>query len=393
LQAYLQYDNYAEMRKLLASILISIFVIPLITQNAFAKMLREEIEQSGLVLHGFVNAGLGWQHFSHDPVTEKAIDGSFAGPLGELIPDVQNNTIPTPGQDNFQFMVQLIELDIKKRFGDRAKLRADLQFGRVASGSSLAGFYLEHAYLEVLLSKKYNVQLAIGRMGTMAGFEPYDDYYNDTISWSIIWRGLIAGGVVTGLRLSADFSDHFSFYFSLVNGFIRDEIPKVFKAPTVVTSFVINWGEQDKQSSFILTPFFGAESDSARHFTMGCDATLTWWFDEDWQLGLEGVYQRDNGNGGPNTDYLAGLMNLHWDVTERWYGVLKYVYANQFDLGNGVINLTGTKQQIHEMSLGGGYYIADSAKLKLEGRMDVVNPDAGSRQLVYGVATALAYAF
>lgn len=346
------------------------------------------------LINGFINLAGGWQRFSKDRVTERAQDGSFSGPLGEFLPNVQRNTTPSPGQDNLLFAIQQVELDIKKIFGDIASLRADLQFGRAASGSPIGAFSLEHAFAEVRLSKKYNVQLRIGRFGHQAGMEPYQPYYNDTISWSIIWRGSIALGVSTGIGLSADFSDNVSFYFSAVNGLIRDQVTNFAHIPSFIASGVITWGPSVQENYLVLSAFGGYEANNNDDPFMGYDAFIQWWFSKHWQLGLESTFQHHWTTAtGPETNYIASLLNMHWDVTDRLYLVLKYAFCWQTNAGNNFLNLTGAEQKLHEMSFGGAYYVADSAKVKFEWRTDIVDPKAGNVQYVNGAALGFAYAF
>ncbi|MFH1829828.1 MAG: outer membrane beta-barrel protein [Pseudomonadota bacterium] len=349
----------------------------------------------GFEMNGYVIAVAGWQRFSNDPITANGDDGSYEGPIGAWLPGavVAGAAAPQPGSNFIGFFIPKVEFDIIKRFGNRARLRADLQFGRPQSGSGAGFFNLEHAYAVVTLVEKYNVELWLGRIGLQAGFEPYQNYYNDTISWSLLWRSIFPPAFITGAQISAVFSDNWSLYVAVGNGAIRDTTAMPKEMPSWVTSLIYSWGEQINESSLVLTGWFGPESNSNRHFTFGCDVTLSWWIAPKWELGLEAEWQRDNGNGGPNTDYAAALLNLHWDFAPKWYGVFKYAYGQQFDVGNGVINKTGAKQQIHEHSLALGYYIADSAKLKLEGRFDVVAPAGGRTQYVGGTAIALNYAF
>lgn len=366
-------------------------LLALIATPAFA---ADDHVRGDFTVNGFMNLAGGWQHFSRDPVTETAQDGSYPGPLGEFLPNVQRGIAPSPGQDNLLFAIQLVELDIKKTFGDRASLRADLQFGRAASGSPVGAFALEHAFAEVRLTEKYNVQLRLGRFGHQAGLEPYQPYYNDTISWSILWRGSIALGVSTGVGLSADFSDNFSLYVSAVNGLIRDQVTTFAHIPSFIASGVFTWGTTANESNLVLSAFGGYEANNNDDPYVGYDAFIQWWFTDNWQLGLESTYQYHWAAAtGPTTNYIASLLNLHWDITKRFYGVLKYAFCWQTNAGNIFLNLTGAEQKLHEISLGGAYYVADSAKVKFELRTDIVGPKVGNNQYVYGAAAGFAYAF
>jgi hypothetical protein len=377
-----------RVRHLFIAILITLILAPL--RPALA---AESWVQGHFEAQGFLNAGMGWQRFLNAPVTEWTNDGSFAGVLGSVIPDVVSGTLPSPGQDNFMAFMEVAELDLIATLSDRAALRADLLFGRALSGSWVPGTDVEQAFLTALLEKDHNVVFTIGRFGTQAGFEPFEPYNNDAIGWSILARANLYPYLVTGAQLSMDLSEHVSLYLAVANGFSNDTTMKISDTPTGIASLSIAWGPEERASSVTITPFFGPESDSNRHFTMGTDLTAFLWPHEKVQLGLQGIFRRDNGNGGPNTNYAAGLIDVQWYPAEAWYLMARYDFAQQFEAGNGVLNLTGAEQQIHEASVGFGYEFVEGMKLKWEGRVDIVRPKGGTAQYVPGTAMALACAF
>jgi hypothetical protein len=354
----------------------------------------EQRVRGGFELSGYLNTVMGFQHFSDESITERADDGSYGGPIGEWIPDTRSPFPPAPGTNRLTFAVPNLELDIVKHFGERARLRADLFFGRPASGSDIANTAISHAYGAVTLSKEHGIELLIGRFGLPPGFEPYEAYWNDTISWSIIWRALIAPGAGTGVRLSYAPWEHLDLFFAATNGLVHDWTSKLNDLPTFTLSALFKWGDKAKESTFALTPFVGPESGGNTPITVGADATLSWWMTKQWQLGLEAIYQRDDAAaGGVDTSYWGGLVNLHWEPTPAWYGVLKYAMTWQGAPGNGVLNLTGAEQVVHEMSLGMGHFLADGMKLKLEARFDIVDPPGAAAQWVGGGALALSCAY
>jgi len=131
-------------------------------------------------------------------------------------------------------------------------------------------------------------------------------------------------------------------------------------------------------------------------------------------LGLEGLFRRDDAvtntksvTPGSDTEYMAGLLNLHYAFSDVWDGTLKFCFAKQYDTSNLVninavaangafspYNLTGAEQTMYQISLAGGYAIADGAKLKMEGRFDIVNlRGASNTEYDYGVAMAFGYRF
>ena len=376
---------------------VLVFVLCSLVAHAATPLIRERKNHvlGNFEMSGYISTGVGWQRFSDEPTTEYTFGGNYGGIIGPWLGAsvVPTSGPPSPGENIFQFFIKNIELDLSNDFTDNFSFVADLRFGRADSGSdSLVGLW--HAYIMWRIMEEYNLILTLGRYGTQDGFEPSWTYLNDTISWSIIWTTLIAPGTNTGIQLSADFSDNFSFYFSVCNGVVNDTVDKKGNVPSFLSSFIIKWGEH-QENNIVLTPYFGAESNSNRHFLYGFDAVLAWWFEEDWQLGLEGSYQRNNAisSAFDNTDYAAGLFNLRWNFINTAYAVLKYTYAQQFGIGNGVLNLTGAKQQIHEASVGLGYFLADNAKLKWEFRNDFILPAGQANQWIVGTALGLDYAF
>lgn len=376
------------MKRILSVIML--FLVGLSSSIVYAEDTGKKSVLGGFEMAGYINAGFGWQRFSKDPVTEAAYDTSYAGVLGSIIPD----NLPNPGQQYIQAFTEVAELDVIKQLGKRASLRADILFGRPNSGSWVGNLAeVEQAYLTVLLSDKYDVELTIGRYTTQPGLEPVEPYNLETISWSILTRAVLYPYAATGAQVSISPSDFFSIYIAAVNDLMNNGAPMINDVPSFMSSLVFNWGSDPHKSTFILTPYLGPQLESNHHWTFAIDGTLKYWMTDSFQLGIEGNIRRDNADGGVNTNYAAGLLDLRWDMAEDWYGVFKYAYARQFEEGTGVLNLTGAKQQIHELSLGFGHYISETVKLKGEGRFDIIAPDNGAKQTVPGVAIALACMF
>lgn len=342
-------------------------------------------------MSAYLSTGVGWQHFSNAPITEWTNDGSFAGVLGSVLPNVATGVPPLPTEDIFMAFVEMAEIDIVRHFGERTRLRADLFFGRPFSGSwvGLPGIDIEQAFAAVMLSERYGIEFTLGRFITLVGFESTEPYFNDAISWSILSRSNIYPYFATGAQLSFGIADGVTLFAVVSNGVVGDTTARPNDVPAGLATLEVRWGEEDQESWFTLTPFIGPESGSNRHFSFGADAAFGIWATDRLQVGLDAVYHRDNSAGGENTDYAAGLLNLHYDFTERLFGFLRYTFARQFQGGNGVLNLTGAKQSIHEMSAGGGFQIVDGMKFKFEARTDAVVPAGSRTQWVPGVAMGL----
>lgn len=346
----------------------------------------------GFEASGHIVAGAGLQHFSNNPVTEWTNDGTFPGVIGAYIPNVAAGTLPAPGQDNFMFYVDDAEIDIIKSFGKHVALRADLEFGRIASGS-FWNFNLQQAYVTANIPVGNGIEVLVGRFWGKAGFEADDAYDNEIISWSILTRSNVYPYMMTGFGIHYEFNDLVELHVYTINGITNDSTFKVNDVPSFAATLRFNWGEEESESTVGISPYGGPESGSNRHWTYGIDVDFNVYVTDSFAIGGEGVFRRDNGFGGPNTYYAGGLFELYYDFTDAWYGVARYTYFQQFDAGNGVLNLTGAQQQIHEASLAGGYWINDACVIKAETRFDYIDPAGAASQWNLGGALAFAYGF
>lgn len=381
-----------------AAPILSIFISTTLYAARGDVRLPEEPEKpkvrGGVELNFFLDTVVGFQRFSRDPITEIADDGSYAGVMGENLSLWPAANPIVPGQDVLSISVPKIEIDIAKHFGERARLRGDISFGRPNSGSYINSIVASHAYAAISLTKDNSVEVLIGRFGLQAGYEPFRGYHNDTVSWSIMWRGALYPPGATGIQLSADLTNTFTLYLTAANGAIRDSTAKGNTMPAFIASLEWDWGSDARPNLVVLTPYISSDSGGNRPFSYGGDATFIYWFDEHLKLGLEGCYLMTNDNGGgENTAYASGLFNLKYQFNPKWYGVLKYVFARQFGSGNGALNLTGAKQNIHESSIGFGYQLTDIARIKGEFRMDVINPTYSPTQTIPGAAIEYAWFF
>lgn len=352
----------------------------------------ENYVTGGFEAFGHVVTGIGFEKFSNNPVTEWTNDGTFPGVIGSYIPNVAAGTLPSPGQDNFMFYVDDAELDIVKTFGKNIGIRADLEFGRLSSGSFF-DFNMQQAYLTANIPMGNGLEFTIGRFWGPAGFEGNDAFDNEIISWSILTRANLYPYMYTGIKARYEFNDNLALSLVVSNDNVSDTTATMDDVPSFTAHLRINWGEEDHENTVGITPFFGPESGDNTHFSYGMDVDWYVYLTESLSIGGEGLFRRDNGFGGPNSEYAAGIFEIYYDLTEAVYGVIRYSYCRQFDVSNGVLNLTGDKQQIHEASLGGGWWFADNAGLKAEARFDYIAPDDNANQWNVGASLAFMYGF
>ncbi|MFH1874620.1 MAG: outer membrane beta-barrel protein [Pseudomonadota bacterium] len=371
----------------------------------FSAQAQESYVGGGFEAAGHVMAGGGWQRHNNQGVTYNVFDGDNAG-YGPGVMGKYEGQAPAASTDYFGFFVDEVELDLMKSFGENIRLRADLDFGRVASsGLNTAAFVLEQAYATANIPVGNGIEFLLGRFNTPIGFEAADVIDNYTISKSAI--SYLRPINTTGAKIYYAFNDLVDLHFYVVNSLTQDSDAKINDVPSLGLRLGFNWGD-DGESTLGISPFFGPETRASnKHFTFGGDVDLNWWVTEEFALGAEALFRRDNafGAGVSNTEYLAGLLNLHYAFSDVWDGTLKYCFAKQFDPGNYRLaglaanplnawnNLTGAEQSMHQIALAGGYAIADGAKLKLEGRFDMVKPAGAAKQYTYGLAMAFAYRF
>jgi len=392
------------MKKLITLVLAIGLIAAATTVNA-----QEKYVAGGFEMAGHVMAGGGYQHFNNRASTYFTFDGDigyYAGSMGKYM-----GQVPAARVDFFGFFVDEVELDIMKSFGENVRLRADLDFARAfsAGSASLTGFpafVLEQAYATANIPVGNGIEFLLGRFNTPIGFEPVDVSENWLNSKSVLATGIRPTNT-TGMKIYYPFSDLVDFHFYVVNTLTQDSNFKINDVPSLGFRLGFNWGDEGTESTFGFSGLFGPETRfSNKHFTFAGDIDLTWWITESFALGLEGIFRRDNAATGTtgiapgsNTEYMGGLLNLHYAFSDVWDGTLQYVFAKQFDPSNTVpaalwTNLTGAEQSMHQIWLGAGYMIADGAKLKFEGRFDIVNPaGGGNTEYIYGGNLAFAYDF
>ncbi|PIU57154.1 MAG: hypothetical protein COS89_05160, partial [Deltaproteobacteria bacterium CG07_land_8_20_14_0_80_38_7] len=396
-----------NMKKLIVALL----AVSLLAFGSLASA-QESYVGGGFEAAGHVMTGGGYQHHNNRDNTYFINEGDYryeVGPIGKYV-----GTESGTRTDQFSFFVDEVELDLMKSFGENIRLRADLDFGRVASsGYQTQPFVLEQAYATANIPVGNGIEFLLGRFNTPIGFESVDVIDNYTISQSAM-LGLRPTNT-TGAKIYYAFSDLVDLHFYIVNELTQDTDVKVGDVPSLGLRLGFNWGDEGMESTVGISPFFGPESRfSNKHFTFGGDVDVNWWITEAFALGLEGLFRRDDAvtntksvTPGSDTEYMAGLLNLHYAFSDVWDGTLKFCFAKQYDTSNLVninavaangafspYNLTGAEQTMYQISLAGGYAIADGAKLKMEGRFDIVNlRGASNTEYDYGVAMAFGYRF
>jgi putative OmpL-like beta-barrel porin-2 len=359
----------------------------------------EESKAGGLEFSGNVDVVTGWQHDNGASYSPGGFPGS--GQLGDF------RGSNTPNRDTFNFYLDQVELDLNKSFGNRIRLRADLEFGRVLSGTSRVtesppafvnfgnpvpqNFNLEQAYVTVGIPG--NGELAFGRFNAPVGYYVVDRADNPTISFSNIYQ-FVTPTNVTGMKAYWAFGDHFDYNLYVVNQ-LYDCLfttgcltgPSVTAPPgsglsgngdSAIPSwgmrFGYNFGGEKKKSTVGLSYLGGPEqAGNNAHLTHILDLDFSIKATENLLIAGEGIYYQQNLTTAqrltpnqPNNKFWGGLLVLDYAFSDTWDLFGSYGYVNDFQGA-----LTGIDQEIHNFVIGAGYQITDGAKLKLEYRADL----------------------
>lgn len=352
---------------------------------AFGAQAEEKYVAGGFEASGHINTGFGFQAIGKNYLT----NGANAALARDGWTNIQNVPTSNTGKlEDFGFLLDEVELDLTKTFGENIKFRTDIQFGDATLGSTTAGVGIEQAYVTANIAVGNGVELLAGRFDAPIGFESADRNDNDTISRSAIFNYGLHPRTLTGLKLYYAFSDAFDWHFYVVNN-LEDGMAVNFNGdtniiPSAGTRVGYTWGEEGTESTVGLSVAAGPEAPRATKKTGRWSylADLDWnvWFTEAFALGGEGIYRMDNAaTGAPDAKYLAGILNLHYVFSDVWDGTLKYALLkqNSYDGITTAAALAGTyapqvagKAWMHEIGAAGGYQITDGAKFVAEYRLD-----------------------
>ena len=356
----------------------------------------------GLEISGNVDVVTAYQHDDKDAV------GSNLGGVGDSITGVT-----VPNRDLFRFVVDQVEIDLAKSFGENIRLRADIDFTDFADTGSRVGNVvdLEQGYVTANLSAGNGVEFLIGKFNAPVGIESVDRNANWLISYSPNYRWLTPTNV-TGAKIYYAFSDLIDWHFAVVNdlnsnGFGDSAIP------SIITRLGFNWGDEGEKSTLGIGGGAGPESQASVGGASN-NAHLDFYGDLDFVLALtdaialggEGTYrQSDSITGtGANQKAIAGQLALNYEASDVWDVTFRYGYLWDMNpvggRGGSGASTTGTvwnggfEGTLHSGTFGAGYKIADGAKMKLEYRFDfaaVSGPAANSDY--HSVMAEFAYTF
>lgn len=403
------------MKRLLIA-LVAVAALALVAGNAKAE---EKYVMGGFEMAGHVNTGLGFDYVGANSDTQP-ITGTNAFVSG-LARDGWSNMKQYDKAKNFGFLLDEVELNLMKTFGENIRARVDIAFGDQNIGSRWNGVYLKQAYVTANLPAGNGIELLAGRFDAPIGYEAVDRNDNNTITRSSIYNYHIRPTMLTGMKLYYAFSDAIDLHVWLANN-LQDDIGNAFNAdnkimPAVGGRLGYTWGDEGTQSTVGVSAAYSPETVAG-----GKMGRTTFLVDLDWNIyateaftiGGEGIYRQNHGaNGATTTSVFGGILDLNYAFSDVWDGTLKYSILRPNN-GNGTADanfLTGTnisaynavggvvsglgvqKGYLQEMGACIGYQITDGAKFKAEYRLDWTKYSGINKNLTHTALGMFEYMF
>ncbi|MBX7148569.1 porin [bacterium] len=337
----------------------------------------------GLEISGAVDIVGGWQHDDKDAAgTTGSIGGLADYDNGAAIGNTSNG-------DHFRMVVNQVEVDLQKSFGENIRLRADLDFRDLANtnGTGAGGdvVNVEQAYVTANIAAGNGIEFLFGKFNAPVGVESVDSRDNWLISYAAPYRYMTPTSV-TGAKIYYAFSDLVDLHVGVVNnlnaaGFGDSRIP------SALVRLGFNWGEEGRESTLGISGGFGPETAGNSDFDFYGDVDFMWAASDTISVAAEGVYRSSDTGvaGGNKRTAIAGLAALNYKASDVWDITGRVGYIWEMDpIGitdpasttggayTGLGGTTGFEGTSLSGTLGVGYQIADGAKMKLEYRYDWV---------------------
>lgn len=340
-----------------------------------------EAPPAGLEISGAVDVVAGWQHDDKDA----AIAGAALGGLADY--DALGNVGNTANADHFRMVVNEVELDLQKSFGENIRLRADIDFFDIAGTASKAAdvIDLEQAYVTANLAAGNGIEFLIGKFNAPVGVESVDSRENWFISYASPYRFLTPTNV-TGAKLYYAFSDLVDLHFAVVND-LNGTAASDSALPSVLFRLGFNWGEEGNENTVGISGGTGPEHGRAglshnAHWDFFGDLDLVIALSDTVTLAAEGIYRQTNSipANTRNQKAIAGFLALNYEASDVWDISFRADYmwdvnpvtavAGAGASTTGTVWNGGYEGTLIAGTLGVGYQITDGAKMKLEYRYD-----------------------
>ena len=177
----------------------------------------EEMVEKMVKKHSLSNLGLSLYGY---------VDVSYTQNFKNPTPNVNQNRVFDVDSNSFRVQLAQIVLEKEAKTGgalaDAAGFRLKLNFGEDAefTGGSISGddVDFQEVYAQFIAPFGNGLDLRMGRMNTLIGYEVIESPYNPNFSRSWLF-GFGQPFTTTGLRGSYDFNDQVSFSIGVINDF------------------------------------------------------------------------------------------------------------------------------------------------------------------------------
>lgn len=398
--------------------LVTLALIIGVTFIALSANAEEKYVGGGFEASGHINTGFGYNYTGKND----GVNNSNGGTSG-LARDGWSNIKAGHRNNDFGFLLDEVQLNLMKTFGENIKFRTDLAFGDANIGSANNGVILKQAYVTANIPAGNGIELLAGRFAAPFGYESINRNENNTITRSAMFNFGIRPRTMTGLKLYYAFSDAIDWHIYVVNNLMDGTLNGAFNVedtifPTFGTRLGYTWGEQAKQSTIGLSAIYGPQEGAVLvgagtklgHPSFLVDLDWNIWATDAFAIGGEGLYRTDYGTTGtPKAKFFGGIVDLHYVFSDVWDGTLKYSLlwqnnygpafgGNSIAVNGGILGTlyapqTGAKAYFNEISLAGGYQITDGAKFVAEYRLDWTKYKNIGKSLGHAVIGQFEYAF
>ena len=385
-------------------LLLVVAVLALAIGNAYAE---EKYVAGGFEASGHINTGFGFSYVgSNGAAANTGGAVALAGALGTGRDGWTGFEFGNKTKD-FGFLLDEVELDLTKTYGENIKFRADLNFLSGVIGSA-AYPAVEQAYVTANIAAGNGVELLFGRFEAPIGFEAIDRNDNDTVTRSAIFNFGIRPRTLTGMKLYYAFSDAVDLHFYVVNN-LEDTLYASFNTdanltPSAGARLGYTWGDEGKENTVGLSVAAGPETKPAASGKLGNMSflgDLDWniWLTDAFALGGEGIFRLDGANTGTaDAKLFGGLVNMNYVFSDVWDGTLKYALLSQNAYAATTARaaysaMAAGKALFHEISAAGGYQITDGAKFVAEYRLDWTKYTGVAKNMSHAFLGNFAYTF
>lgn len=352
-------------------LIIGLLSIVLGASSVYANGTAPSAAAEGLEISGNVDVVAGYQHDDKDAV------GTAQGGMGDVVFGTAANA------DHFRFIVDQVEIDLAKSFGENIRLRADVDFTDFANTNTRAAdvMDLEQGYVTANIAAGNGIEFLIGKFNAPVGIESADRNENWFVSYSDIYRFLVPTQT-TGAKIYYAFSDLVDFHWAVVNslnstGFAGSAIP------STLFRLGFNWGEEGNESTFGIGGGAGPEQVSQNaHWDFYGDLDALIAVTDTIDIAGEATYRQTDTvvPGLLNQKALAAQLALNYEASDVWDVSFRGGWFWDFNNVAGVPgaggasttggNWGGFEGTTYSGAIATTYQIADGAKMKWEYRFD-----------------------